>query len=63
MQAFLARVRRFLNSEDGPTAFEYAVMLALIILTCVIAVASLGTTVRSSFANAQAKAFGSTKGG
>lgn len=63
MQAFLARVRRFLTSEDGPTAFEYAVMLALIIIVCIVAVASVGQTVKSSLANSEATAFGTTKGG
>ncbi len=32
----LAKSRRFLISEDGPTAVEYAVMLALIVVACVV---------------------------
>ncbi|MEO6809178.1 MAG: Flp family type IVb pilin [Isosphaeraceae bacterium] len=63
MQAFNERIRRFLTREDGPTAVEYAVMLALILITCVVAVASLGDTVNSLFTESQAKAFGTTKGG
>lgn len=43
------RVRRFIVSEDGPTAVEYAVMLALIIVTCVTVVKNLGTTVSGTF--------------
>jgi pilus assembly protein Flp/PilA len=42
-------VVQFATREDGPTAVEYAVMLALIVLVCVSIVASLGTTVSSSF--------------
>ena len=33
---------RFLRDDDGPTAVEYAVMLALIILTALSAIASVG---------------------
>ena len=49
MQAFTSRVRRFLASEDGPTAVEYAVMLALIIVACIAIVTALGTSVSSTF--------------
>jgi pilus assembly protein Flp/PilA len=37
-----AKVQRFLVSEDGPTAVEYAVMLALIIVACVTVIQNLG---------------------
>ncbi|MCS6976144.1 MAG: Flp family type IVb pilin [Gemmatales bacterium] len=43
---------RFLRSEDGPTAVEYAVMLAFIIIVCISAITTLGTSVSSSFNNA-----------
>jgi pilus assembly protein Flp/PilA len=43
---------RFLRSEDGPTAVEYAVMLAFIIIVCISAITTLGTSVSSSFGNA-----------
>ena len=43
MQGMISRVQRFLVSEDGPTAVEYAVMLALIIVACISVVTSLGT--------------------
>jgi pilus assembly protein Flp/PilA len=49
MNSTIARVRRFLVSEDGPTAVEYAVMLALIVVACVTIVKNLGTTVSSTF--------------
>ena len=42
-------VVRFLKSEDGPTAVEYAVMLALIIVVCIAAVTSLGTSASDKF--------------
>lgn len=43
------KVRRFLASEDGPTAVEYAVMLALILVACITIVTSLGSTVSGTF--------------
>ncbi len=49
MKALANRVRRFLTSEDGPTAVEYAVMLALIIVACLVIIGSLGTSISSTF--------------
>ena len=40
---------RFLKSEDGPTAVEYAVMLALIIVVCIGAIATLGSNANLTF--------------
>ena len=39
----------FLKSEDGPTAVEYAVMLALIIVVCIAAITTLGTNASNTF--------------
>ena len=39
----ISSVKRFLVSEDGPTAVEYAVMLALILVACITIVTTLGT--------------------
>jgi pilus assembly protein Flp/PilA len=39
----------FLKNEDGPTAVEYAVMLALIIVVCITAITSLGTNAKNTF--------------
>ena len=39
----------FLNREDGPTAVEYAVMLALIIVVCIAAITTLGQNANSTF--------------
>lgn len=49
MRALTHKVRRFLASEDGPTAVEYAVMLALIIIVCLTAIQSIGTRANSAF--------------
>ena len=39
----------FLKREDGPTAVEYAVMLALIIVVCIAAIATLGSNANLTF--------------
>ena len=49
MSNFLTRAKSFLRSEDGPTASEYAVMLALIIIVALAAITQLGTTVSGIF--------------
>jgi pilus assembly protein Flp/PilA len=49
MRDMVSKVRRFLSSEDGPTAVEYAVMLALILVACISIVTTLGTTVSGTF--------------
>jgi len=51
----IAHVIRFLKEENGPTAVEYAVMLALIIVVCIAGVTTLGTNVNSTFANVALK--------
>src|SRR5262245_46648140 len=50
----LTKVRRFLLSEDGPTAVEYAVMLALILVACITIVTTLGTSVSGTFSRVNA---------
>lgn len=42
-------VSNFLKREDGPTAVEYAVMLALIIVACIAAITSFGQNTNSTF--------------
>jgi pilus assembly protein Flp/PilA len=44
-----ARLVNFLQKEDGPTAVEYAVMLALIIVVCLVAIQILGKNANSVF--------------
>jgi len=49
MNNLVLKVQRFLVSEDGPTAVEYGVMLALIIAVCATIVTTLGKSVSSTF--------------
>ena len=49
MRSLAKKVQRFLVSEDGPTAVEYAVMLALIIIVCLTTIGSLGNAVNTKF--------------
>jgi pilus assembly protein Flp/PilA len=51
MKRFLSSLQRFLQDEDGPTAVEYAVMLALIIVVCITAITTLGTNANATFNN------------
>jgi pilus assembly protein Flp/PilA len=49
MKNLLLHAKRFLVSEDGPTAVEYAVMLALIIVVCLTAIQAIGTNASATF--------------
>ena len=49
MKSFALKLKRFLKSEDGPTAVEYAVMLSLIIVVCITAVSAIGTRASQTF--------------
>ncbi|MCE9547783.1 MAG: Flp family type IVb pilin [Planctomycetia bacterium] len=49
MKTFAKKMQQFLVSEDGPTAVEYAVMLALIVIVCLTAITSLGTNANATF--------------
>ena len=49
MKNFAQKVTRFLKSEDGPTAVEYAIMLALIVIVCLTAIQAIGTNAKSAF--------------
>ncbi len=51
MDKILKRVRNFIRAADGPTAVEYAVMLAMIIVVCLAAVRTLGTNAKTTFTN------------
>lgn len=54
MPSFLNAARKFLRSDDGPTATEYAVMLALIIMVALGAISGIGLKVESIFTNVDA---------
>jgi len=49
MRKLTERFVSFLKKEDGPTAVEYAVMLALIIVVCIAAITTLGSNANSTF--------------
>jgi pilus assembly protein Flp/PilA len=55
MKSLAMKVHRFLVCEDGPTAVEYAVMLALIVVVCISAITTLGTTTKTTFENISGK--------
>jgi len=55
MKSLAKKVQRFLVSEDGPTAVEYAVMLALIVIVCLTAITAIGTGANETFSNVAAK--------
>jgi len=49
MRNIINRAKAFLANEDGPTATEYAVMLALIIIVALTAISALGNRVSAIF--------------
>ena len=57
MPKFYEAVAAFIEREDGPTAVEYAVMLALIIVVCIAAIGTLGSNANNTF-NGVATAIG-----
>ena len=55
MRKFTQKLVGFLKAEDGPTAVEYAVMLALIIVVCLAAITTLGQNANSTFTTVGSK--------
>lgn len=49
MRKIFGKLENFLRREEGPTAVEYAVMLALIIVICLSAVQFLGQNASKLF--------------
>jgi pilus assembly protein Flp/PilA len=49
MRSSIRFISDFIKREDGPTAVEYAVMLALIIVVCIAAIATLGSNSNKTF--------------
>ncbi|MCA9212332.1 MAG: Flp family type IVb pilin [Planctomycetales bacterium] len=49
MKHLVKHIHHFLLSEDGPTAVEYAVMLALIVVVCLTAITSIGNNASATF--------------
>jgi pilus assembly protein Flp/PilA len=60
MKNLVQKVKRFLTSEDGPTAVEYAVMLALIVIVCLGAIRAIGTNANTAFNNVATQIGGSS---
>ncbi len=54
MRVLAKAVVNFLKSEDGPTAVEYAIMLALNVVLCVAAITAMGTNANKTFTNINA---------
>jgi len=52
-EKLMRTIVNFLKSEDGPTATEYAVMLALIIIVAMAGITLLGTKVNAIFTNVE----------
>ena len=51
MKKLITKVQKFIQAEDGPTAVEYAIMLALIVIVCITAITSVGTAANGAFNN------------
>jgi len=60
MRKFTQALVNFVKSEDGPTAVEYAVMLALIIVVCITAITTLGTNANNTFSYVGGKIAGTS---
>ena len=56
MRTMTRKFVEFVKKEDGPTAVEYAVMLALIIVVCIAAITTLGSNANNTFASVSAVA-------
>ena len=63
MRKFSQTLVSFLTDESGPTAVEYAVMLALIIVVCIAAVTALGSNASSTYSNVSLNAAAGAKSG
>ena len=50
-----AKIKRFLQDESGPTAVEYAIMLALIMAVCITAIGAMGLATADSWSDSSSK--------
>ena len=60
MRHLVNDVKQFLVSEDGPTAVEYAVMLALIVVVCLTSISTIGTRANTTFTTVSGKLGGTS---
>ena len=51
MRGLVRALANFVQREDGPTAVEDAVMLALIVVVCISAITALGSNANKTFNN------------
>jgi pilus assembly protein Flp/PilA len=58
-ERMLTAIRNFVSREDGPTAVEYAVMLALIIIVCIVSITALGSNQNKTYTTVSNKLSGS----
>ena len=49
MRSMTKNIVKFLKREEGPTAVEYAVMLALIVVVCIAAITAIGGASNQTF--------------
>ncbi len=49
MKSFKNAVRNFVSNEDGAALVEYALLVALIAIICILGVTTLGTKINSKF--------------
>jgi pilus assembly protein Flp/PilA len=49
LKLFVFQAIKFVQNEDGPTAVEYSVMLALIIVVSLVSIAVLGQKASATF--------------
>jgi pilus assembly protein Flp/PilA len=55
MKAFLKSIARFVRSEQGPTAVEYAMLLLLIFLACLSMIVLLGQSTNRNLDSSKAE--------
>jgi pilus assembly protein Flp/PilA len=60
LRLLAAGCRKFLRGDDGPTAVEYAVMLALIVVVCLSAIRTVGSKASTTFTNVAASIAGTS---
>ncbi|HEV3416173.1 MAG TPA: Flp family type IVb pilin [Pirellulales bacterium] len=44
-------IRNLLRNEDGPTAVEYAILLTMIVMVCLVAIKTVGSNTKTTFSN------------
>lgn len=49
MKSFTSAVRNFVSNEDGAALVEYALLVALIAIICILGVTTLGSKVNDKF--------------